>query len=141
MQRRAGSRRPTAEGTRSQSPPQSALHRRALRFGKDHLLRIGDLKVRPDVVFSRWRVAVFVDGCFWHGCPEHQRVPQRNREYWVPKLQANIDRDRRVDAALAEGGWDVVRVWEHEEVEVGTTRVVAALERRHRGTASASSRA
>jgi DNA mismatch endonuclease (patch repair protein) len=97
------------------------------------------LKVRPDVVFSRWRVAVFVDGCFWHGCPEHQRVPQRNREYWVPKLQANIDRDSRVDAARPEGGWDVVRVWEHEEVDVGTTRVVEALERRHRGTASASS--
>lgn len=108
----------------------SALHRRGLRFRKGQLLRTGDLTVRPDIVFTRWKVAVFVDGCFWHGCREHQRVPRRNRDYWVPKLQANLDRDRRVDATLAGSGWQIVRLWEHEEVEAAAERVAVALDRR-----------
>jgi DNA mismatch endonuclease (patch repair protein) len=103
-------------GTKPELLLRSALHRRGHRFRKDHLLRAGLVRVRPDVVFTRWRVAVFVDGCFWHGCPDHQHVPKRNRDYWVPKLQANVERDRRVDAALQAAGWVVVRVWEHEKV-------------------------
>ncbi len=108
----------------------SALHRRGFRFRKDHLLRAGEVRVRPDIVFPRWTLAVFVDGCFWHGCPEHQHVPQRNRDYWVPKLEANTARDRRVDAALIGGGWEVMRLWEHEDVEAAAQRVAAALDRR-----------
>jgi len=75
-----------------------------LRFRKDHLIQVGGVRVRPDIVFSRWKVAVFVDGCFWHRCPEHFHEPKRNLEYWVPKLAANVARDRRVDAALTAGG-------------------------------------
>jgi DNA mismatch endonuclease (patch repair protein) len=101
----------------------SLLHRRGHRFRKDHLVRVGTVRVRPDVVFTRWKVAVFVDGCFWHGCPDHQSFPKSNRDYWVPKLAANVERDRRVDAALGEAGWVVVRIWEHEDVE----RAVAAV--------------
>lgn len=106
----------------------SVLHRRGLRFRKDHLLRLDGLTVRPDVVFTRARVAVFVDGCFWHGCPEHQRVPKSNGDYWVPKLRSNVDRDRRVDAALVEDGWRVERFWEHEDLEQAARRVEQAVE-------------
>ena len=107
----------------------SALHRRGLRFRKDLLVRCGDVKVRPDIVFSRARVAVFVDGCFWHGCPEHQHVPRRNREYWVPKLAANVERDRRADAALTAGGWTVIRIWEHDGVDAAASLVAEAVGR------------
>jgi DNA mismatch endonuclease (patch repair protein) len=93
----------------------SVLHRRGLRFRKDLLLRVGDLKIRPDVVFTGAKVVVFVDGCFWHGCPQHQKVPKRNPDYWVPKLRRNTERDRRADRELLTEGWRVVRVWEHED--------------------------
>ncbi len=114
-------------GTKPEVRLRSALHRRGHRFRKDHLVRDGTVRVRPDVVFNRWRVAVFVDGCFWHGCPEHQHIPKRNLDYWVPKLTANVERDRRVDGALEEAGWAVVRVWEHVDVEVAIGVVEAAL--------------
>lgn len=95
----------------------SALHRRGLRFRKDLPIRVeGRRPIRPDIVFTRARVAVFVDGCFWHGCPEHQVVPKANPDYWIPKLRRNVDRDREVTMALEESGWDVVRTWEHDDV-------------------------
>jgi len=66
-------------------------------------------------VFTRARVAVFIDGCFWHGCADHQRVPRTNRDYWIPKLARNVARDREVDEALTAAGWLVLRIWEHED--------------------------
>ncbi len=92
----------------------SRLHRRGLRFRKDVLLRIEGVRVRPDIIFSRARVAVFCDGCFWHRCPEHATDPKTNSAYWMPKLAANVRRDREGDLALRSSGWTVVRVWEHE---------------------------
>jgi DNA mismatch endonuclease, patch repair protein len=110
--------------TKAEVALRSMLQKRGLRFRKDQLIRCSNgVKVRPDVVFTRSFVAVFVDGCFWHGCPNHQRVPQRNRDYWVPKLQANHDRDRRVDEALRQDGWLVERVWEHEDPEQAAERI------------------
>lgn len=103
----------------------SALHRRGLRFRKDLLLRCGGLRVRPDIVFPRRRLCVFVDGCFWHGCPLHQKVPHRNREYWAPKLRRNVERDRQVEAALTSEGWGFVRVWEHEPIDEAADRVAS----------------
>ena len=108
----------------------SAIHRRGLRFRKDHLLRIGGLRVKPDVVFTRWKVAAFVDGCFWHQCPEHCSVPRSNRSYWEPKLAKNVQRDQRVDAALEAAGWSAVHVWEHEEPEAAAERVEMAVRTR-----------
>ena len=108
----------------------SALHRRGLRFRKDHLLRVGGLRVRPDVVFTRWKIAVFLDGCFWHGCPNHFRTPARNADYWAPKLRANVDRDQRVDEALSDEGWTVVRVWEHDDVESAADRIRRLVDNR-----------
>jgi DNA mismatch endonuclease (patch repair protein) len=107
----------------------SALHRRGHRFRKDLLLRVGDVRVRPDIVYTKWKVAVFVDGCFLHGCPSHQHVPKSKPYYWVPKLAANVGRDRRVDAALAEMGWRVIRIWEHEPVPEAADSIDAALAR------------
>lgn len=93
----------------------SELHARGLRFRKDLLLRVGTLRVHPDIVFTRARVAVFLDGCFWHACPEHGTVPKSNVTYWAPKLTANTERDQRVNEALTMDGWLVRRVWEHED--------------------------
>jgi DNA mismatch endonuclease (patch repair protein) len=114
-------------GTKPEMQLRSALHHRGHRFRKDHLLRVGGVRVRPDVVFTRWRVAVFVDGCFWHSCPEHQHVPKRNLDYWLPKLAANVERDRRVNAALTDEGWFVLRIWEHVDVNAAVELIAGSL--------------
>lgn len=87
----------------------SALWRRGLRFRKKSRLR-----GKPDIVFPTERIVVFVDGCFWHRCPQHQTRPAANAEFWDNKLSGNVARDRRTDAILADEEWAVVRVWEHE---------------------------
>jgi len=69
---------------------------------------------KPDFVFRRERLAVFVDGCFWHGCPRHYNMPASNREFWQKKLDANKRRDRKVSRTLRKQGWKVLRIWEHE---------------------------
>ena len=105
----------------------SVLHRRGLRFRVDHLVRLPSHKARPDIAFTRSRLAVFVDGCFWHGCPDHGTSPKTNVAYWTPKLEANRERDRRNDAALLAAGWRVVRVWEHEDPEAAASRIASEL--------------
>lgn len=76
--------------------------------------RHASLPGRPDFVFPRYRLAVFVDGCFWHGCPKHGRNPSSNRHYWLPKLQRNRERDNQVKRTLTKQGWIVLRLWEHD---------------------------
>ncbi|GAB4584299.1 hypothetical protein Ntsu_21310 [Nocardia sp. IFM 10818] len=98
------------------------------RYRKDLRLDLTTMKVRPDIVFTARKVAVFVDGCFWHVCPEHGRQPTTNEWYWTPKLRRNIERDRAADIALADAGWQVVRLWEHETLEVAVTAVTSVLE-------------
>jgi DNA mismatch endonuclease (patch repair protein) len=83
------------------------------------------VRVRGDIAFTRLKLVVFVDGCFWHRCPEHGTTPSRNQAYWLPKLETNVERDHRVDAALVADGWHVLRVWEHEDVTRATERVTA----------------
>lgn len=112
--------------TKPEARLRSALHRRGLRFRKNMLIRCGNVRTRPDVVFTRARIAVYVDGCFWHGCPQHQKLPKSNVDYWGPKLAVNVDRDRRIDSALEDDGWQVVRIWEHETLEASVAAVVAA---------------
>lgn len=80
-----------------------------------------------DVAFTKVRVAVFVDGCFWHGCPEHGTKPRSNSEWWRTKLAANRARDDDTDRLMEELGWTVVRIWEHEAVEIAADRVAAAV--------------
>lgn len=101
--------------TKPERALRSELHARGLRFRKDLPIRAGQRLVRPDVVFTRARVAVFLDGCYWHACPQHGTSPQRNSAYWTRKLQLNVERDQAVNAALAAAGWEVVRIWEHED--------------------------
>jgi DNA mismatch endonuclease, patch repair protein len=88
---------------------------------------VGGQRVRPDVVFTRSRVAVFVDGCFWHGCPEHGETPVANREFWEAKIAGTRERDHRQTAALEDAGWTVVRLWEHEPLDEALARIVAAV--------------
>ena len=88
----------------------SALHAKGLRYRLHR--RIESITV--DIVFSRPKVAVFVDGCFWHGCPEHATFPKSNQEYWLPKLKENRERDERQSKRLMDAGWTVIRVWEHD---------------------------
>lgn len=91
----------------------SLLHRRGLRYRVDLPVQLGKGRVRPDIVFTRDRLAIFIDGCFWHACPQHGTAPQRNVGYWRVKLARNVERDREVDRQLEQAGWTVLRVWEH----------------------------
>lgn len=111
----------------------SAVHRLGLRYRK-HCRPLPDLRCIADFGFHREKVAVFVDGCFWHGCPVHGSRPTTNTSYWSSKIERNQERDRRNGRRLAAAGWRVVRVWEHEAPEVAASRVAAAvLERRSGG--------
>jgi DNA mismatch endonuclease, patch repair protein len=101
-----------------------------LRFRVDRS-PVPGLRRRADIVFSPSRVAVFVDGCFWHGCPEHATAPKANAQWWADKLAANELRDRDTDRRLAEAGWLGVRVWEHEAVVEAARRVATVVQARH----------
>jgi DNA mismatch endonuclease, patch repair protein len=105
----------------------SALHTLGYRFRKDFVMRLDGRRIRPDIVFTRRKVAVFVDGCFWHVCPEHGRQPTTNEWYWAPKLRRNMERDRLADEVLTGSGWIVVRVWEHESLESAVGLVVRGI--------------
>ena len=94
----------------------SLLHAGGLRFRVDHSIA-GLPRRRADIVFVRARVAVFVDGCFWHGCPEHCVQPKANAGWWKEKIEANRRRDAETNALLARDGWEVIRIWEHEDPE------------------------
>lgn len=113
--------------TRAELAARSALHRSGLRFFVDRPIKLPGRTVRPDVVFPRARVAVFIDGCFWHACPEHGTQPGRNEAYWAPKLRRNVERDRAVDTDLAQAGWHVARFWEHEPTDAIAGRVATLV--------------
>lgn len=97
------------------------LHRRGLRFRLHRMIEGSRRTI--DIAFTGPKVAVFVDGCFWHGCPEHGTWPKNNADWWRAKIEANIERDRDTDHRLAEAGWSVVRVWEHEDIGKAADRV------------------
>ena len=104
----------------------SELHRRGLRFRVCYRPLTG-VRRTADVVFTKAKVAVFVDGCFWHKCPAHYRVPNTNVEYWKPKVERTVARDAEVDRLLAEAGWTVVRVWEHQDVNTAADAIQNAV--------------
>lgn len=117
------------QGRRDTRPEMSLrreLWRRGLRYRVDTPPLPG-LRRRADVVFARARVAVFVDGCFWHLCPDHATAPKANGAWWSAKLGANVARDRDTDRRLAEDGWTVLRIWEHESVVDAADRVERAV--------------
>ncbi|MBC9820507.1 very short patch repair endonuclease [Terrabacter sp. MAHUQ-38] len=102
------------------------LHRRGLRYRVQFKVA-GLPRRRVDVAFTKARLAVFVDGCFWHACPEHCVVPKANREWWEWKFAANKARDADTDDRLRKLGWRVVRIWEHESSVDGADRVSCLL--------------
>jgi DNA mismatch endonuclease (patch repair protein) len=106
-----------------------ALHAQGLRFRVCQKVP-GYPRRTIDIAFTRRRVAVFVDGCFWHACPEHATWPIASQDWWARKLRANVERDRETDAALEAQGWLVVRVWEHEALGSVVQRITAALDER-----------
>lgn len=103
----------------------SELHRRGLRFRVDLPVAVEGRSPRPDIVFTRQRLAIFVDGCFWHGCPEHAQRPKTNATYWGPKIARNIERDAEQAERLRAAGWTVLRIWEHED-PIRAADVIAA---------------
>jgi DNA mismatch endonuclease, patch repair protein len=102
------------------------LHAAGLRYRVD-FPPIPGLRRRADIVFTRARVAVYVDGCFWHGCPDHGNQPSANSDYWLPKIAGNRGRDEDTDRRLAGAGWFVVRAWEHENPDSVAARVASAV--------------
>lgn len=108
----------------------SRLHAEGLRFRVDFPVRPDGAarSIRPDVVFPKRRIAVFIDGCFWHGCPEHGTLPATtNADYWASKIAENRARDARHEEVLRAGGWTVVRAWEHEDPALVARRVASLI--------------
>jgi DNA mismatch endonuclease (patch repair protein) len=103
-------RRVRGKNSAAERSLRSALHAEGLRFRLHRRIE----GIAADIVFPGPGVAVFVDGCFWHGCPEHATFPRTNQDYWLPKLAENRERDARQTARLRAAGWTVFRVWEHE---------------------------
>src|SRR6476661_4110970 len=114
--------------TRPELAVRSAVHALGLRY-RVAARPIAGVRRSADLVFRRRRVAVFVDGCFWHGCPDHFVLPRTNVDYWTAKIDRNRARDAETDALLADAGWIVVRVWEHEAPSRGADRVRETLGR------------
>jgi DNA mismatch endonuclease (patch repair protein) len=84
---------------------------------------------KPDFIFRAWRLAVFVDGCFWHGCSKHGTWPKQNAAFWRRKIRRNMARDREVDRTLRRMGWRVLRIWQHELVKRKEARLLARIRR------------
>jgi DNA mismatch endonuclease (patch repair protein) len=128
----AGRSRNMQANRRSDTKPEvtlrKALHRLGYRYRKDLLIKLPDTRVRPDIVFTRRKIAIFIDGCFWHVCPQHGRQPTTNEWYWTPKLRRNLERDSKANAALQEAGWTVLRIWEHEPLEQAIQAVRSAVD-------------
>lgn len=108
----------------------SALRALGLRYRVDAVLP--GTRRRADVAFLRAKVAVFVDGCFWHGCPAHGTWPKANAAWWREKIEGNRRRDHDTDRRLAAHGWQVFRFWEHENLKQSAARVAAAVSRRRK---------
>jgi DNA mismatch endonuclease (patch repair protein) len=103
-----------------------ALHARGLRY-RIHRRPLPDVRREADVVFGPAKVAIFVDGCFWHGCPDHATWPKRNSAFWREKIETNRARDRDTDQRLVEAGWTSMRVWEHEDPIEAADRITATV--------------
>ncbi|MCR6488399.1 very short patch repair endonuclease [Amycolatopsis sp. OK19-0408] len=105
----------------------SELHRRGMRFRVDYAALSSNRRRRADIVFTKAKIAVFVDGCFWHGCPAHQTRPAANSDYWRTKIETNQARDADTDQQLRNAGWTVLRFWEHEVATAAADVVESTL--------------
>lgn len=117
------------KNTSAESVLRRELHARGVRY-RIHVPVITKPRRVADIALSRLRVAVFVDGCFWHGCPLHATWPKQNSEFWRAKIVANQERDRDTDERLRADGWEVVRVWAHEAPARAADRVAKVIKKR-----------
>lgn len=108
--------------TRPELALRSAVHRLGLRY-RVGIRPLPAIRRTADITFTRARVAVFLDGCFWHGCPEHHRPSNLNHEFWATKIESTRARDAETDRLLRENGWTVLRIWEHEDPVKAAERV------------------
>lgn len=115
--------------TKPELAVRSLLHAAGLRYRVDRAPLPG-FRRRADLVFARARVAVFIDGCFWHSCPEHGMIPATNTDWWREKFEANRARDADTDARLLDAGWLPARFWEHESPSQVAEKVAATVSRR-----------
>ncbi|MFE4357558.1 very short patch repair endonuclease [Kitasatospora sp. NPDC056800] len=104
----------------------SLVHARGLRYRVD-VRPILEIRRRADLVFAKDRVAVFVDGCFWHGCPEHSRPAKKNAEAWSLKIAGNRARDAETNSLLRAAGWTVIRVWEHDDFGAAAKKIAETI--------------
>ena len=112
--------------TRPEVRLRAELHRRGYRFRKNLSIRVEGRCRRPDIVFPARRLAIFIDGCFWHRCPEHGSIPRSNQDYWLQKLIGNSERDTADVMAFGKAGWAVIRIWEHTGVKDAADQIVDA---------------
>lgn len=119
--------------TRPELELHRALHAAGLRYRVERPV-IPGMRRRADIVFGPAKVAVFVDGCFWHMCPQHATAPKANADWWRQKLERNRERDRDTDQLLLDQGWFPVRVWEHEDMAEAALTVAEVVRRRHPAT-------
>lgn len=128
-----GTRRSMLANRRRDTKPEVAvrrlLHARGIRFRIDYPIGTRERSIRVDIVLPRAKLAIFIDGCFWHGCPEHGTMPERNRDYWEPKIARNRERDLHQTRLIGEEGWRVLRFWTHESPEAICDQIAASVER------------
>lgn len=117
------------KGTKPEKVLSSELFRRGMRFRVNYKQVPGS----PDIAFTKAKVAVFVDGCFWHACPVHGTVPKNNREWWEAKFERNAVRDRKTDQELEAMGWVPLRYWEHDDPEEIADEIEWVWKQRHNG--------
>lgn len=124
-----GSRRSMQANRARDTAPELAvrrlIHAAGLRYRVDYA-PLGGWR-RADILFTRRRIAVYIDGCFWHGCPDHGTLPRANADYWLPKLRRNVERDRETEALLRDAGWTSLRFWEHETPAATAAMIIAQV--------------
>ena len=141
-----GTRRSMISNRRRDTNPELTvrrlLHAEGFRFRVDYPIRTAERTIRVDIAFPRARIAILIDGCFWHGCPEHGTMPRHNRDYWEPKIARNRARDQRQVQSLAEAGWQALRFWTHEQPDEISRRIgeAVAIGRRDRTNRRAESK-
>lgn len=106
------------------------LHASGLRYRVD-FRPLREQRFRADIGWKGRKIAIFIDGCFWHGCQSHGALPKSNTEWWAEKLESNRARDRRVDRLLTEAGWTVLRFWEHEDAANVASVIIETISRRY----------
>lgn len=94
--------------------PEKMLRKELWKKGVKGYRIKSNLPGKPDIVFTRQKVAIFVDGCFWHACPQHSKIPESNNLFWFQKIESNRNRDKHVNELLYKMGWNVLRFWEHQ---------------------------